>query len=433
MDPVNRLLIRSHFVNPLSPGRVELVRDGLLVVTNEGRIEDFGDHRDVSRRYPGYWIQDFRDRLILPGFVDLHTHLPQYEAIGMDGVELMTWLERYIFRTEDRFMDPEYAIPVIDRFFNDLLAEGTTTAVILGTVHREATELIFQKAIDCRIQAIIGKVMMDRNAPRYLLEETDVSLDEADRICAKYHNRENGRVRYAFTPRFSYNCSMELMKGAAALAARHGAYIQTHLSENRSSIAKTMALFPGYRDYTDIYAKAGLLGPKTILAHAIYLDANEVAALAGAGCAVAHCPSSNLFLKSGIMDLRQIEGARIPVGLGSDVGAGPNLSLFSEMHSAVNASKARSFWDPNATVLTPEHAVYLATLGGARALGLDGETGNFAKGKWADFVVADYDAIDPTGLGLSHRETREVLSLLVYRGKKDIVRRTYVRGKRAHG
>lgn len=433
MYPESRLLIRSSFLNPVSPGRVDFIRDGLLVVSPEGRIEDFGEHREAIRRHPDRWVQDFRDRLVIPGFVDLHTHLPQYEAIGMDGLELMAWLERYIFRTEDRFNDAEYAATATDRFFDALLAEGTTTAVILGTIHRAAVEGMFRKALDCGIRAVIGKVMMDRNAPRYLLEETDVSLAESESLCRAFHMADGGRIRYAFTPRFSYNCSMELMKGAARLAAKHGAHIQTHLSENRTSIERTMALFPEARDYTAIYEEAGLLGPKTLLAHAIYLSESEIARLASSGCAIAHCPSSNLFLKSGIMDLRRIETSRIPVGLGSDVGAGPNLSLFSEMHSAVNASKARSFADPRATVLTPEHAFYLATLGGARALGLGDETGSFEKGKSADFVALDFSAIDPAGIGAARRESREVASLLVYRGKRDIVKRVWIKGRRVHG
>ncbi len=429
----DRLYFRSAFVNPVTPGRVELVHDGLLVVGPDGRIEDFGDRREVTRRHEGGWERDLRHLLVVPGFVDLHTHLPQYEAIGMDGLQLMKWLERYIFRTEDRFNDPDYAARAADRFFDDLIAEGTTTAVILGTIHRRACDLMFRKALDCGIRAIVGKVMMDRHAPRYLLEETDVSLAEAEALCRAYHMADGGRIRYAFTPRFSYNCSMELMKGAAALADRHGAYIQTHLSENRDSIERTMALFPGHADYTAIYETAGLLGPRTLLAHAIYLSDGEIARLAAAGCAVAHCPSSNLFLKSGIADLRRLEGAGIPVGLGSDVGAGPNLSIMSEMHSAVNASKARSFSDPRSTVLTPEHAFYLATLGGARALGLGDETGSFAKGKSADFVAIDFDRIDPSGQGVARRDAREILSLLVYRGKRDVVREVYVRGKRLKG
>lgn len=427
-----RQFIRSHFLNPKDNGDVELLRDGLLEVDAAGRIAGFGPCREENLPADA-WERDLRDYLVIPGLIDLHTHLPQYEVIGMDGHELPEWLGRYIFPAEARFADPAHAHRIIDRFFDDLLAEGTTTASILGTIHAPAVDLMFRKAKDCGIRALIGKVLMDRNAPPELTEETDAALAASEELCRRWHGQDDGRLQYAFLPRFAWNCSRELMAGAGALASSCGAWIHTHLSENLRSIERTLAEFPECRNYVEIYARAGMLGSRSLMAHAIHLDDRERTMLRESGTGVAHCPSSNFFLKSGIMDIRSLDAAEIPFGLGSDVGAGPNLSVFSEMHSALNASKARAFFDRQSTVLSPERAFFLGTLGGARVLALDRETGSFQRGKSADYLVIDFQQIDPTSLGVSRRSKEEILSLLVYRADRACVRRTVIRGRRVHG
>lgn len=429
---INHQYIRSHFLNPQPDGSVEFLRDGLLVVNQQGRIVSLTPFADAVIP-AGCWVRDLRERLVIPGLVDLHTHLPQYDVIGMDGHELPEWLGRYIFPAEARFADPEHAHGVINRFFNDLLAEGTTTASILGTIHAEAVDQMFQKALDCGIRALIGKVMMDRNAPPELTETTESSLTASEELCQRWHGCDGGRLQYAFMPRFAWNCSRELMAGAGQLAAVHKAWVHTHLSENRRSIERTLAEFPECRNYVEIYANAGMLGPRSLMAHAIHLDDAELARMQEAGTTIAHCPSSNFFLKSGIMDIRRLDEQNISFGLGSDVGAGPNLSIFSEMHSALNASKARAFFDPDSTVLSPERGFYLATLGGAKALQLDDETGSFTSGKSADYVVMNFDQIDPTGLGINRRSKDEILSLIVYRAGREVVEQTVIRGRRVHG
>lgn len=394
-----------------------------------GKIVRYGRFNDINAQGT---LVDFGDKIVIPGMIDTHVHLPQYDMVAMDGYELLDWLSHYIFPAEKRFESPKVAQEAARRFFEDMQANGTTTACIYNTVHKDATERAFEEAERSGLRVFMGKVMMDQNCPDFLREKTSESLETSELLCKAWHGKDGGRLNYVFTPRFAPTCSRELMKGASKLAKKHSAYIQTHLSENRGELNLVKTLFPESKNYTDVYEKAGLLTPRTIMAHCIYLDEPELLILKNYSTKISHCPSSNFFLKSGIFDIGKTTAAGLDVGLGSDVGGGPNLSLFREMANASNMSKVNYILSRgNSKVIDPTFAFYLATLGGAKVLGIENVVGNFSPGKEADFVVVDGAAIDP--LRSNRKRTgNEILSQMIHRASEETVIATYVRGTRVY-
>ena len=454
----DRILYRAHLLSPQGAGPLLDLADGALVVDGMGRILAAGPFPAVAAAHPGAALQDLRPCWILPGLIDLHTHLPQYEAVALDGLALLPWLETHIFPAELRFADPELASRAARVFFRDQLALGTSTAAVYCSVHAGATHNAFLAAERCGIRAILGKVMMDRFAPAGLLERTAASLAESLELCQAWHGRDGGRLGYAFTPRYAPTCSPALLAGAGQLAARTGAYVQTHLSENLQELAWVAELFPDCPNYTEVYARAGLLGPRTLLGHGIHLAPAERALIRAAGASVVHCPRANGFLQSGIMPLRRWLEEGLAVGLGTDVGAAPSLSLWSEMACACTASKllfanqqkqgaqvaqldclspAQRAAVAQALELSPEapidplRALRLATLDGARALGLEAVTGSLEPGKEADFIVVDPARIDPAP-ARGPEPSSQVISRLLFRADPAMVRATYVRGRLCH-
>jgi len=451
------VLYRAHLLSPGAPTRLEEVADGGLVVDAGGRILAAGPFPAVAAAHPREAVADLRPFWILPGLVDLHSHLPQYECVALDGLELLPWLETHVFPAEARFRDPEVAARTAAGYFASQLAVGTTTSVAYLTVHAEAADRAFQEAERCGIRAVLGKVMMDMHTPDLLLEDTGTSLAQSEELCRAWHGRDGGRLQYAFTPRFAPVCSRALMAGLAKAAERHGAYIQTHISESPGEIARVAELFPEARDYTEVYAAAGMLGPRTLLGHGIHLSPAERDRIRRSGATIVHCPRSNGFIKSGIMPLRRWLDEGLPVGLASDVGGGPSLDMWGEMAFACMSSKLR--WAerrnqsgkldalgldpalrarldaaldlaPDAPV-TPAEAFHLATLGGARALGLEKVIGSLEPGKDADFIVVDPRVPDPAA-ARAPEPPELVLSRLVYRSDPAMIRATYVRGRRCH-
>jgi len=463
---------RARILNPRNAEAFDYLPDGALVVNEDGTITEVVDASRITlhvsrftHHVSRFTFHDLRPHLLIPGLVDVHSHLPQYDAVAMDGEELLPWLQAHIFPAEMRFADAEQARDAAERFFKDMLAHGTTTAAVYATIHQEATHTAFAVAEQLGIRALIGKVMMDQNAPPALLEETETSLKQSEELCQQWHGRDHGRLQYAFSPRFAPTCSMALMRQTGTLARQYDAYVQTHLSENLDELMLVKRLFPEAKHYTDVYHRAGLLGAKTLMAHCIYLSEEEFDLLQKTDTRICHCPSANFFLKSGIMDLVKAMERHIHIGIGTDVGAGPSLSLFREMGAACLASKARwamerfyrerltemwaefGMWGERGTqlfrrvlehlelddevhVADPKLVFYLATLGGAKALGLDHRLGNFAPGKDADFVVIDTSLIDPTCGNGEDQSLDALLSRLVYRGKGAMVKATFVRGKR---
>ncbi len=424
--------IRGQLIDAPKFGSLRSWRDGALVFDpSAGKIVYAGDYTEVARALDGQgvrWVES-DNAVICPGLVDTHAHLPQYPASGCGQGELLPWLQKHIFPLEREFT-AERSARESPRFFRELARHGTTTACLYTTIYEDSCDAAFQAAEASGLRVTMGKMMMDVGSyggldPEKILA---LSLAQSERLCQRWHGAAGGRLRYAVSPRFAVSCSTAMMRGAAALAERHGALVQTHLAENLGEIAKVKELFPAARDYTDVYDGCGLLGTRTVLGHCIHLSEREVAVLAGRGAAVAHCPTANFFLNSGLLPLARLRAAGIRVGLGSDVGAGPEVNLWQVMRSALEVQKARSFYEPDTPLLTAGEAFFLGTQGGAEALGLGGVIGTLEAGKEADLLVLERGALGPYG-DPGELKPEELLTLCVYRGGPRAVRASYVRGR----
>src|SRR3954471_12557298 len=426
--------IRGFLIDTPEMGTVRARPKGAVVV-HKGKIVEAGDYDDVrrvQRPTPLEWI-DRGPVVIFPGLIDCHTHLPQYPAVARGESELLPWLREHIFPVERDFTGAK-ARTQAPMFFNELARNGTTTAMIYTAIYEDSCEVAFEAARDSGLRIIMGKMMMDiasygQLQPKKVLS---VSLVESERLCRKWHRFDHGRIEYAFSPRFAVACSEKMMRGAAELAERFNAYLQTHLAENREEIEKVHHLFMGAHDYTHVYEKCGLLTSMTMLGHCIHLKPREIEAIAVAQANVAHCPTSNLFLGSGLMKLDQLTKAGIAVGLGSDVAAGPELNMWQVMRAAIDVQKARANYEPNLRPLRPNEALHLATQGGAKALGKADKIGSLDPGKEADLVIVDLASIAPypkDRQSLDKLSADDVVALCVYRGGPQATVQTYVRGK----
>jgi guanine deaminase len=423
--------LRARLLSPLAEGGTLDEADGLIEVDADGRLTR-------CERWPAsapHDAIDLRPMVVVPGLVDLHAHLPQIPNAGLgSGLDLLTWLDRYIFPLE-RAYDREVAGRQAPAAFRAFAAAGTTTVLAYAALWDDSTDAAFAAAEAHGIRAVIGKVMMDRVtyddriAPNEILE---TSLRQSDELAGRWHGRDAGRLRYAFTPRFAVSCSAEMLRESAALAVRHGAYWQTHLSEDTGEIDEVRRLFPDATDYLDVYDRAGALGPRTILAHAIHLSEREVERLVASDARVAHCPASNLFLSSGLMPLGAYRAAGMTVGLGSDVAAGPEISLFTVMRAGAVTQRVLELAgraDRSAAIQGVEW-LRLATLDGALALGLETEIGSLEVGKEADLVAIDPRLTTPLpGDEPPLESADDVMSRLVFRPHPNMVRAAWVRGR----
>ncbi len=362
---------------------VRYVADGLLVIEN-GLVKELGDYESLHAKYVGIEITSYPGMLIMPGFIDTHVHFPQTEAIASYGEQLLEWLHKYIFPTERKFQEFAYAQKVAAIFLDELLKNGTTTALVFAAVYPESVEAFFTEASRRNLRAISGKVMMDRNAPDYLVDTPESSYHQSKQLIEKWH--KNGRLLYAVTPRFAVTSSVEQLRVASQLLDEFpDVYLHTHLSENVDEIALVKQLFPENEGYLDVYDRAGLVRNRSIFAHGVHLTDAEFARLSETESAIAFCPTSNLFLGSGLFKLEKAKSKEHPVkvGLGTDVGAGTSFSLLQTTGEAYKVAQLRK------QKLYPFQALFLATLGGARALMLEDKIGNFETGKEADFIVID--------------------------------------------
>lgn len=372
-----------HFLS--SPADWQHFDDGLLLI-DQGRVVELGPANDMLARLPTELpIEDYRGKLILPGFVDCHTHYVQTDIIASPGEQLLDWLEKYTFPAEAAFADAEHAAVVAEFFCEELLRQGTTTTMVFPSVHAVSVEALFVAAQRHRLRLISGQVLMDRHCPAALQADAAVVEAKSRQLIERWHGC--GRLAYAVTPRFAISSSAgQLALAARLLADYEGLHLQSHLAENRAEIAWLAELFPQARSNADIFARHALLGERSIFAHAIWIDDEDRRQLAGAGAAISFCPSSNLFLGSGLFDLAAARAAGVKVGLGSDVGAGTSFSMLRTLADAYKVLQLQGQY------LDALNGFYLATLGGAQALRLDGQIGNFLPGKEADFVVLDLAA-----------------------------------------
>jgi guanine deaminase len=402
--------------------------DGLLVVA-DGLIVAIDDYGAIAPDYPSLRIQDYSGQLILPGLIDLHIHFPQGEMIASYGEQLLEWLNRYTFPTELKYRDRDYAAEMADRFLNELLKQGTTTALVFAAVFPESVEALFTAAQARNLCLIAGKVMMDRHAPEGLQDTAETSYQDSKRLIEAWHGRD--RLHYAVTPRFAITSSPEQLRVAGQLLQEFPTvYLQTHLSENLDEVAFAKSLFPDCANYLEIYDRANLVTNRSIFAHSIHLEDGEWDRLAEAGSAIAFCPTSNLFLGSGLFDLNRAIDSSIPVGLGSDVGGGTSFSLLQTANEAYKVTQLQR------QTLTPFQTLYLLTLGGARALKLDQNLGNFQPGKEADFIVLDGQATSTMQLrnDVATPQTLEELGDRLFGfwmlGDDRAVRSTYILGQK---
>ncbi|AYH42878.1 guanine deaminase [Azoarcus sp. DN11] len=404
---------------------VEHFPDGLLIV-RDGLVAEAGPAAALRAKLPAdARIDDRRGRLILPGFVDTHIHCAQTDIIASPGGQLLEWLDRYTWPVERRFADPAHATEVAEFFCDELLRNGTTTAAVYPTVHRASVEALFEAALRRRMRVISGKVLMDRNCPDFLCETCEGGHAESVALIERWHGR--GRLLYAVTPRFAATSTPQQMQLAGQLFANHaGIYLQSHLAENRAEVAWIRELYPEARSYLDVYERYGQLGPRSVFAHCVWLDDTDRQRMAAAGAAMSFCPTSNLFLGSGLFDLAQADAAGVRVGIGTDVGAGTSFSMLRTLAEAYKVLQL------NGQSLSAERAFYLATLGGARSLYLDDRIGSFAPGREADFVV-----LDPTATPLLERRSAacgtlaERMFVLMMLGDDRAVAETWVMGEPA--
>jgi guanine deaminase len=394
--------------------------DGFLAIDG-ARIVGIGDWRDVPRQSSSL-TQLGRDIVIAPGFVDTHLHAPQLEMIGSYGGDLLEWLNRYTFPTEAKFKDPSHAAMVARVFFDELLRNGTLCALIFSTIHEEATDIFFAEAERRGFRAIIGKTMMDRNAPESLLESPRDSYEQSRVLLQKWHKR--GLLRYAITPRFAPTSTPELLEAAGQLKREFpDAYVHTHISENRNEVQWVHDLFPE-AEYADVYDRYGLLDERTVLAHGVYLSEEELELLARRGSRIAHCPNSNLFLGSGLFRLHHTLEAGVAVGLGTDIGAGTTPSMFTTMADAYKVQQVQG------VSLSPIQLWYLATLGGARTLSLGDECGSLEPEKSADFVMLDLKSTPLVALRSERASSVEdLLAGLIFTGDDRVVRECWIGGQ----
>ncbi|MBL8442878.1 MAG: guanine deaminase [Zoogloeaceae bacterium] len=408
-----------------SPDAWEHFADGVLII-RDGHVAELGPAADMRAKLPSdITPADQRGRLIMPGFVDTHIHYAQTDIIASYGEQLLAWLEKYTFPAEARFADTAHAATVANFFCDELLKNGTTTAMAFATVHASSVDALFGAALKRRMRMITGKVLMDRHCPDFLRDTAESGDAESRALIERWHGRD--RLLYAVTPRFAPTSTPEQMDLAGRLYAEHpGLYLQSHVAENRGEVEWIAQLYPEARSYLDVYDRFGQLGERSVYAHCIWLDRADRERMAATGSAISFCPTSNLFLGSGLFDLEQARELGVRVGLGTDVGAGTSFSMLQTLNEAYKVLQL------NGQRLSAERAFHLATLGGARSLYLDDRIGNFLPGKEADYVVLDPQATPLMARRMANTTTlAERLFVLMMLGDDRTVAETHVMGKMA--
>lgn len=405
---------------------VQYFEDGLLLVDGE-HIVDVGAYHALAPTLP----EDvspihFENALITPGFIDTHIHFPQTDIIGAYGAQLLDWLETYTYPAEAAFADPLHARDMAHFFVRELLRNGTTSALVFATSHADSVDAIFEAALEKNMRLLSGKVLMDRNADAALCDGDDLGRADTLRLIDKW--RGKGRLGYAVTPRFALTSSPAQLQMAGEILRDHpDAYMQTHLSENRAEIEMAGKLFPDADDYLDIYERHGLVTDRSVFAHALHMDECAFGRIKDAKAAISFCPSSNLFLGSGLFPLDAAQAAGVDISLGSDVGAGASFSMLQIMRSAYKVGQLGGH------SLDPFTSFYLATLGGARALNLSDKIGRLAPGAEADFVVLDYAATPLIDRRMrAARSLKERLFALMILGDDRVISNTFVAGALVH-
>ena len=406
----------------LDAAAVRYTENGAVLVA-DGRIVWSGQRGDEPAELTADAVRhDYGDKLILPGFVDGHVHYPQIGVIASFGAQLLDWLEKYTFPEEARFSDAGYASRTAQLFLDLLVANGTTTAAVYCTVHPESADAFFEESTARNMRMISGKILMDRNAPDSVLDTAQSGYDETRSLIGKWHGQ--GRNLYAVTPRFAPTSTPAQLEACGALMAEYpDVYLQSHVSENIEEVKWVADLFPEARSYLDVYAGFGLLGPRALYGHAIHMDETDRALAAGTATKFVHCPTSNLFIGSGLFRIQQIRAAGVDIMLGSDVGGGTSLSPFATMKAAYEIAQFGGY------SLTPEEAFWLSTSGGAETLSLGDRIGRLEAGYEADIVVLDVNSTPLIRQRMKRADSlRDMLFAQIILADDRAVRATYAAG-----
>lgn len=402
------------------------IQDGVIKIDSAGKIEKIGSF-DKKDSFSNLDIIHFHDEFLVPGFVDTHLHFPQTDIIGCYEGELLEWLNTYTFPEEATFNGGDKAQSVGKFFCNELLANGTTTSMVFSSSDYMTTHRLFDTFKEFGARGVLGKVGMDRNAPDNILVPVEQDLEECHALLKNWHGVDQ-RLFMALTPRFAPTCSEKMLEEyGLLLSERNDLFFQTHHSENLSEIEWVRELFPSSKNYLDVYDRFGLLGPRSVFAHAIHSSSEEISKYSETGSSVAHCPTSNLFLGSGLFPFSCFKKYGISVGLGSDIGGGISFSIWKTMAEAIKVSKL--IQEP----ISPTDVFYAATLGGAACLDMDKTIGNFEVGKELDFQV-----INPKAIRLLSRRLdrdlvpEEMLAAMIFHGDDRMVQQVFVRGKQVY-
>jgi guanine deaminase len=400
--------------------------DGVVIV-EDGHVVASGAWPALAGRVAqGASVHDLRDKLIVPGFIDTHIHYPQTDIIASPATGLLPWLEAWTFPTERGFENEAVAQDTAHFFVDELLANGTTTALVYCTVHKQSADALFRASEAKNLRMIAGKVLMDRHCPAHLRDTPQTAYDDSAELIARWHHR--GRQMYALTPRFAPTSSEAQLEACQALAQAHpDIFIQSHVAENRDEVKWVSELFPRQRSYLDVYDHYGLLRRRAVYGHCIWLDDEDRRRMAQTGAVAAHCPTSNLFLGSGLFDFDQANEAAMRVTLATDVGGGTSFSMLQTMNEAHKVARMSGHH------LSATRMFWLATAGAAEALDLGGTIGTLAPGSEADFVVLDLQATPLVARRTAHAQSLEELLLaLALLGDDRAVYETWVAGKRVH-
>ena len=419
-------LLHFHADPAFGGDAIDWHEDGLLVVDG-AKVLAAGDYAKLHAGLaPGTTVHDYRGKLIMPGFIDTHLHFPQTDMIASPAPGLLPWLETYTFPTERQFGDPAHAREVADFFLDELLRCGTTTAMVYCTVHRASVDAFFEASAARNLRMAAGKVLMDRNCPDFLCDTADSGARDTEDLINKWHKR--GRAMYAITPRFAPTSSEAQLQVTGELARAYpDTFIQTHVSENPDECMWVKSLFPQARSYLDVYDRYGLMRERAMYGHCIWLDERDFARMAESGAAAAVCPTSNLFLGSGLFDFEKADAAKVALSLATDVGGGTSFSMLQTMNEAYKVARLKGSYLPAVRMF------YLATLGAARSMQLEGTIGNFMPGAEADFIV-----LDPKATPLLARRTErcnnleELLFALALLGDDRAIDATYACGQLVH-
>jgi guanine deaminase len=435
VQPSSPIALRGTLVSfagdPFLVGPDEAVRhesDG-LVVCRDGLIEAVGPYHDLRRELPADMpVADYSGCIISAGFIDAHVHYVQTGIIAAPGKRLLDWVNDYVYPAEEAFADEAHARAIASFFCDTLLRSGTTTACVYCAVYPQSADALFAEAETRNMRMIAGKCMMDRNVPEALRDTAKSGYDQSRALIEKWHGK--GRLLYAITPRWAGSSTLSQLEAAGALwRAYPQLHVQTHIAETEEEIDFIAKLFPERKDFLDVYEHFGLVGRRTVLGHAIWFSESEFCRCHEADASIAHCPTSNLFLGSGLFRLnRAKERARpIHVGIGTDIGAGTSFSQLASLNGAYKISAL------NRAPITAFEGLYLATRGGARALDLDERVGSLQPGGEADLVVLDPAATPILAFrNARSRSLEETLFILMTLGDERAVRATYVAGALAH-